>query len=159
MNHPYFRPGAGSVIYNQTGNILVFERADLPLTWQLQQGGLDALETPYEALWREVKEETGLDKSNFLTQTEYPDWTLYTYSEETRAKFTTNCLGQVHRWFFLELDPRVTIDLRQATDKEFTDWKWSNFEEILSTTNAMKLPVYTKLAQFFKTHIAPSLKL
>jgi len=157
MNPPYFRPGAGSVIFNQHGKVLVFERADLPHTWQFQQGGLDGNETPQEALWRELREETGLLESDFLSCTAYPDWTLYTYNEETRAKFSTNCLGQVHRWFFLHLRDDVVIDLTRATDNEFTAWKWLDFSTVLTNTNAMKLPVYQKLFDFFADEILPRL--
>lgn len=157
MNPPYFRPGAGSVIYNHRGEVLVFERADLPRTWQFQQGGLHEQETPQETLWRELHEETGLLESDFLLCTPYPDWTLYTYNEETRAKFPTNCLGQVHRWFFLRLRDDAVIDLTQATDNEFTDWKWLDFSSVLADTNAMKLPVYQKLFEFFRQEILPRL--
>lgn len=157
MNPPYFRPGAGSVIYNRRGEVLVFERADLPRTWQFQQGGLDAQETPQDALWRELEEETGLLEEEFISCIPYPEWTLYTYNEETRAKFSTNCLGQVHQWFFLRLRDSAVIDLTRATDKEFTDWRWSDFPTVLATTNAMKLPVYQKLSEFFAREIRPLL--
>ncbi len=153
MRKPYFRPGAGSVIYNQFNEIAVFERADLPGTWQLQQGGMDPEETPEETLWRELSEETGLTSDDFEAVTPYPHWTLYTYPLEIRTHFDVHCLGQVHRWFFLRLKPGQTIDLTKASDEEFTAWRFSTFSELLATTNSMKLAIYTDLAAYFASHL------
>lgn len=154
---PYFRPGAGSVIYNTTGSILVFERADLPGTWQFQQGGMDSGETPEETLWRELREETGLRADDFYTALPYHRWTSYAYPPEVRRNFDKHCLGQVHRWFFLHLKPDRQIDLTLATDQEFTAWRWTDFATIISETNEMKLPVYRELHEHFETTILPLL--
>ncbi len=156
MTSPYFRPGAGSVIYNQAGEIAVFARTDLPNVWQLQQGGMDADENPEETLWRELEEETGLTTDNFLSSLPYPHWTIYAYPPTVSRRFATNCLGQVHRWFFLELKPDCEIDLSLATDQEFNAWRFMSFPELLSLTSEMKLGVYTELANYFTKNILPT---
>ena len=58
----YFRAGVGAAIVNRGGLVLALERADIPGAWQLPQGGLKASESPLQAVFREVKEETGLLK-------------------------------------------------------------------------------------------------
>jgi putative (di)nucleoside polyphosphate hydrolase len=159
MQKPYFRPGAGSVIYNESGEILLFERTDLPGVWQFQQGGMETDESPTETLWRELHEETGLVEQNFLTLTEFPNWTTYTYPPDVRAKFDAACLGQVHRWFFLKIQPETIIDLTKAADQEFMNWRWSTFDSLLLElleTGGMKRDVYTTLARFFNEHIVPT---
>jgi putative (di)nucleoside polyphosphate hydrolase len=65
MNLPaqYFRAGVGAVIVNTRGLILALERADIPNACQLPQGGLEAVEEPLQAAFREVAEETAITES------------------------------------------------------------------------------------------------
>jgi putative (di)nucleoside polyphosphate hydrolase len=153
MTKPYFRPGTGTVIYNQAGEVLCFKRADLPDIWQLQQGGMDPDEQPIDTMWRELFEETGLTSADILNITEYPDWTVYTYNERYNNAGRPECLGQAHRWYFLELNPITEIDLKRATDQEFTDWRWSTFTELIAETGEMKKGIYTGLNNYFRENI------
>lgn len=57
---PYFRPGAGAVVYNKDNEILTFQRSDNGNVWQFPQGGIEVGESPINTLWRELREETGL---------------------------------------------------------------------------------------------------
>lgn len=50
----------GAVLSQDRKNILLVKRADVPV-WVLPGGGIEASETPQEAIVREIKEETGLD--------------------------------------------------------------------------------------------------
>src|SRR5687767_13981343 len=54
----HFRAGVVAVVRRADGRVLAFERADLPGQWQLPQGGLDRGESPEQAAWRELEEET-----------------------------------------------------------------------------------------------------
>ncbi|HMO78327.1 MAG TPA: NUDIX domain-containing protein [Candidatus Paceibacterota bacterium] len=151
----YFRVGAGSVIYNAAGEIALFLRTGNPTLWQLQQGGRDPNETTEETLWRELREETGIQQTNIEKVDLYPDWLLYEYHDQIRPKLNDqNCVGQIHKWYFLKLKPGVLIDLKNATDKEFSEVKWSSFQEVLRDSNNFKYPVYKKLAEYFTTHIS-----
>ncbi len=154
LNKPYFRPGAGSVIFNSQGEVLTFERADLPGVWQLQQGGMDQGEEPIDTLWREIAEETGLLPDEFSSVIEYPHWTIYAYPPDVRVRFgRSNTLGQVHRWFFLKLRDNVTIDLARATDKEFINWRWSSFTDLIAITGSIKHDIYQELYDFYRQTI------
>ncbi len=155
MFKPYFRPGAGSVIYNETGEVLIFERADQPGTWQLPQGGMDAGEEPLETLWRELKEETGFSQTDIAKVTEYPHWTIYAYPAKIRTLVRPDCLGQAHRWYFLELKPGIEVDLTKAHDKEFTDWRWTSFTQLITETGELKKEIYIQLASYFTENIKP----
>ena len=55
-----FRPCVGLVVINEDGLFWTGERLSFKGSWQWPQGGIDPGETPREAAWRELKEETGL---------------------------------------------------------------------------------------------------
>lgn len=150
----YFRVGAGTIIYNEAGEIVLFSRTDNPTVWQLQQGGMDEGEEMDDTLWRELFEETALTKDDFVQIDKYPDWLLYEYTPELRSKIKDyNCLGQAHAWYFLKLKAGVMIDLSRAADKEFDEARWTTFEHLLSLPETLKKPVYEKLEKYFTEHI------
>lgn len=156
----FFRAGVGSIIYTHAGEIILFQRSDLPDVWQLQQGGMDAGETPQETLWRELKEETGLTSDDVTLTHEYPDWLYYEYPSAVRGSLRDpNTIGQIHRWYFLALKPGVEIDLTKAVDKEFLDWRTDTFTEVTASDhehNQLKRAVYQKLEHFFTHTVAPT---
>ncbi|MFM8650631.1 MAG: NUDIX domain-containing protein, partial [Actinomycetota bacterium] len=69
-----FRAGVAMIVRRGDGQLLAFERRDSPGSWQLPQGGIDAGETPTDAAWRELHEETGLDINSVRLVGECPDW-------------------------------------------------------------------------------------
>jgi putative (di)nucleoside polyphosphate hydrolase len=143
METPYFRAGAGSVIYRDDGMILVFKRAGEDI-WQFQQGGLDAGETPETALWRELEEETAIRETDIINTHPFPTWTFYEYPDGfIHPKARSICIGQAHRWWFLKLAPETTLDLTLAHDKEFEDWRWVSFAEFTTASqHSFKHAVY-----------------
>ncbi len=159
MQIRYFRVGAGTVLYHHDGRIVIFERSDIPTVWQFQQGGANSGETIMDTAWRELREETGLSKTDVSTVTEFPDWLQYAYPPAMHVNLKDrDCLGQIHRWYFMELAPNTTIDLDRATDKEFTTWRYSTWEELLAlqiAPNDIKHDVYKTLANYFITVILP----
>lgn len=60
-------------------------------------------------------------------------------------------LGQAHRWFFLRLKSDTAIDLGLATEKEFTNFKWTTFADLIKQNDFMKIDVYRDLSTFFNT--------
>ena len=56
------RQNAAAVIENSNGLILACERRNIKGAWQVPQGGIDEGESAEEAVLREVKEETGIDR-------------------------------------------------------------------------------------------------
>ena len=53
-----FRAGVCAVIINDRGKVLAFERADIPGSWQMPQGGLNEKEEPLDGVLRELREES-----------------------------------------------------------------------------------------------------
>lgn len=115
-----FRAGVVAVIRRGNGDVLAFERADVSGAWQLPQGGLDAGEDPYDTVWREVAEETGLGPDQLEILGEYPEWVVYELPADRRSAKTG--LGQAQKWFVF----RVVDDAVVPTpdQREFVAWKW-----------------------------------
>lgn len=153
MEKPYFRVGVGAVLYDHSKHIYCFERSDKPELWQFPQGGVDAGESYEAALWRELFEETALTRDQIATMTPFPHWTLYEYPATLRTE-TKSVVGQVHRWYFLKLQPGCTPDLTVADDDEFRAWQTMSMSDFLKLpTHDFKLPVYHSLAQFYQSDI------
>lgn len=156
MENRFFRAGVGTVIYNQAGEVALFERSKHPVgVWQFQQGGIDIGEQIEDTLWRELKEEIGLTQNDFTTITPYPDWTVHPEAQ-SQTDPSKSRIDQVHSWFFLALHPERTIDLTQATEEEASDWRWATFADAIEITEPTKRPVYKTLHNYYTKHIHKS---
>lgn len=115
----HFRANVVAVVTDAAGRVMAFERSDVPGAWQLPQGGLDDGETPEEAAWRELGEETGLSADHVELIGEFPEWTAYEWPEGPRRN---GRMGQAQRWFtFRVVDDEVQPE---PDGVEFTSWKW-----------------------------------
>ena len=102
-----FRAGVVAVVSNSRGELLAFERSDVPGAWQLPQGGIDVGESPQDAAWRELGEETGLSSREVELVGEHPSWVAYEFPDHVRSEGRR--LGQVQRWYFFRVvDDEVT---------------------------------------------------
>jgi putative (di)nucleoside polyphosphate hydrolase len=122
------------------GQWLAFERNDLAGEWQLPQGGIESDETPEQAAWRELGEETGLGTDDVRLTGEHPYWTVYEWPESAQ---TENRLGQAHRWFFFE---PLNDDLVPTPDgREFCAWRWMNVTELVESVVEMRKHPYRQV--------------
>ena len=119
MSSAHFRAGVTVVVRRGDGRVLAFERAEPRGQWQLPQGGIGVGETPEQAAWRELLEETGLGPADVRHTSEHPHWTLQEYPPDVR---TDRRFGQVHRWFFFDVQ---RADVEPVPDgDELVDWRW-----------------------------------
>ena len=92
MSSQSFRAGVVIVIRRENGDLMAFERKDVPGSWQLPQGGIDIDEEPVDAAWRELAEETGLTSADVAMVLELPD-----YSQSNRKHHQGCCrIGYPH---------------------------------------------------------------
>ena len=146
----FFRANAGAVICDSDGLILALERSDVPGAWQLPQGGLDTDEEPYDAVLREVAEETGLNVSELEALGHYPELLAYELPHEARSGKTGR--GQVQYWFYF-----VTAQKTLNLGKEFRDHRWTEFSTLVELVVSFRQPLYRKLADHFAAHVRPRL--
>ena len=120
MSGHHFRAGIVAVVRRADRHVLAFERADAPGQWQLPQGGMERGETPVQAAWRELEEETGLTASDVELVAEHTDWVVMPWPAEVVG--TGGRLGQVHRWF--EFSVRDEAVEPRPDGREFRAWRW-----------------------------------
>lgn len=137
-----YRPGVGIMLLNQFGEVFVARRIDLAEeAWQMPQGGIDDGEDPREAALRELKEEIGTDKAEFIDESK--GWLRYDFPEEIRQRSRNGrWLGQRQKWFVMRFKGEDTdIDLR-TEHPEFMAWKWIDVRELPSLVVSFKRQVY-----------------
>lgn len=137
-----YREGVGIVIQNNEGRLFFAERSDAEGSWQFPQGGTDG-EAPELAAWRELVEETGLEKSEVELVKASSDWTVYDLPEE----MAKNWKGQKQMWFLFKLQEGVEVDLSKAEDKEFSQYKWVSANDAIHQTAGFRKDCYRQALQ------------
>jgi putative (di)nucleoside polyphosphate hydrolase len=125
--------------------VLAFERADVPGSWQLPQGGLEQDEEPIAAAWRELAEETGLGESDVMARAEYPDWIAYEWPEDVLRERSRDGRrrGQVQKWFLFEALNSEIAPSPNGT--EFVAWRWVDSEWLVSHVVEWRRSAYERV--------------
>jgi putative (di)nucleoside polyphosphate hydrolase len=114
--------------------------------WQFPQGGIRVGESPEEALYRELHEETGLAPGDVRLLAATAGWLSYRLPEQyIRRNVRPLCIGQKQRWFLLRLlvdDSRLRPDTTSAP--EFDRWRWVGFWEPVDAVIHFKREVYVQ---------------
>ena len=76
MEETLYRPNAGIIIFNKEGKLLWCKRKSGD-GWQFPQGGVKKGESVDSAMFRELKEETGLTASKVEAIGKTRDWLYY----------------------------------------------------------------------------------
>ena len=155
-----YRPNVGIALFNPQGLVLIGRRFRddgpeivLPgLEWQMPQGGIDPEENPRDAVMRELWEETGVTRADYLGET---DWMTYEFppydgpQSHRLAKFR----GQRQKWFALrftgsddEIDP---LAVRNSQPAEFDQWRWERLDRVADLVVPFRREVYLHVAERF----------
>jgi putative (di)nucleoside polyphosphate hydrolase len=152
-----YRPCVGIVLFNAQGLVWVghripkWEKDGAGNLWQMPQGGIDEGESPHEAAFRELEEETGTRNAEIIG--ECPRWLTYDLPEEAlgiglKGKYR----GQKQRWFamrFLGSDDEFDIDAPAGAKAEFDAWDWVPLNEAAKRIVAFKRPIYEEVVKEF----------
>ncbi|MFW6380064.1 MAG: RNA pyrophosphohydrolase [Halorhodospira sp.] len=141
-----FRPNVGIIVANHGGQVLWARRAG-ENAWQFPQGGIEANETPLEALYRELREEVGLARSDVAVLGATRRWLRYRLPRRMIRR-GGRCIGQKQIWFLLRLiadEQRVCLD--QAPRPEFDHWCWVDYWHPVEAVISFKRQVYRQALQ------------
>jgi putative (di)nucleoside polyphosphate hydrolase len=137
----HFRAGIVAVVRRSDGDVMAFERADQKGQWQLPQGGLERGESPVEAAWRELGEETGLGPDEVELVGEPSEWIVAEWPTEVVREGAR--LGQIHRWFEFRIR---RDDVEPKPDgREFRAWKWVSPQWLVDNVVAFRQPGYARV--------------
>jgi len=148
LKRPY-RSCVGLMVFNKIGQVFCGQRLDNKAeAWQLPQGGIDEGETPIEAGFRELKEETSIVNVEFVS--EYPEWLKYDIPLPlANALWEGKFRGQTQRWLlfsFTGIDNEININ---TSHPEFKNWEWINPTQLPLKAISFKQEIYSKINKAF----------
>ena len=138
-----YRPNVGIIIVNHRNEVFWGKRVR-EHSWQFPQGGIKYGETPEQAMYRELYEETGLKAEHVRVLGRTREWLRYEVPREwIRRDFRGNYRGQKQIWFLLRLIGRdCDVRLRACDHPEFDAWRWHDYWIPLDTVIEFKRAVY-----------------
>lgn len=149
-----FRSNVGIVICNRQGRLLWAKRVGQN-AWQFPQGGINANESPTQAMYRELREEVGLTEGDVELMTQTQGWLRYRLPQRYLRKGShSRCIGQKQKWFLLRLTgDESRIQFNHGEKPEFDDWRWVNYWYPVGQVIEFKRGVYRRaLKEFTKAH-------
>ncbi len=146
-----YRPNVGIVLLNGRGQLFWARRINKD-GWQFPQGGMRSDETPREAMFRELAEETGLLPHHVEVIGETRGWLRYRLpSRFIRRHQQPTCIGQKQVWFLLRLTGTEDSLRLDATEQpEFDIWRWVDFWYPASHVVNFKRDVYQRALRQFE---------
>jgi putative (di)nucleoside polyphosphate hydrolase len=145
-----YRPNVGIVLLNGDGRLFWARRVRRD-GWQFPQGGMRSDETPLEAMYRELEEETGLEPHHVEVVASTRGWLRYRLpSRYVRQHQRPLCIGQKQVWFLLRLVGQEDALRLDANEKpEFDLWRWVDFWYPAAHVVNFKRDVYERALRHF----------
>ena len=155
-----YRPNVGIVLCNRRNQVFWARRCGQD-GWQFPQGGIRPKEAVEAAMYRELREEVGLEPSHVEILGRTRDWLHYDIPDDYRRRHPASAFrGQKQIWFLLLLlgrDDDVQLNLCQRP--EFDEWRWIEYWSPLERIISFKREVYqralTELEPFLSSARAP----
>ena len=148
-----YRPNVGIVLMRPDGQVFWARRVRRD-GWQFPQGGMNTDETPLEAMYRELREETGLLPEHVAVLGVTPGWLRYRLPQRyLRRNERPLCVGQKQVWFLLRfVGDENQVQLNACEKPEFDLWRWVDFWYPANHVVNFKRQVYERaLRQFAPT--------
>jgi putative (di)nucleoside polyphosphate hydrolase len=131
-----FRKNAAAVIINSSGLILAGKRTDAKDAWQLPQGGVNENEGFETAVFREIHEETGIEKKHLII-VKMSEKVRYEFPGDIKEKMGFD--GQEQIYFLIRIS-QSGWKLRKSN--EFCDFKWMTPDEMINCVIDFKKKSY-----------------
>src|SRR5210317_596378 len=138
-----YRHNVGIIVSNAQRKLLWARRIGQD-AWQFPQGGIRSHESPEDALFRELKEEIGLEKRHVTVLGCTQGWLRYDLPKRyVRHGTQPLCIGQKQIWYMLRLissDKNLQMDLGEKP--EFDNWRWVDYWYPMEQVVSFKQEVY-----------------
>jgi putative (di)nucleoside polyphosphate hydrolase len=114
--------------------------------WQFPQGGVRRDEHPEEALYRELKEEVGLERTDVELVAATRGWLRYRLPRQyVRRNSQPQCIGQKQRWFLLRfIGSEDSLRFDSTAEPEFESWRWVEYWTPVREVIYFKRAVYAR---------------
>ena len=155
MNVKSYRKNVGLIVLDRNNQLLVCRRKGKK-TWQFPQGGIDVGESNTQAAYRELFEEVGIKKNQVNILQKSKHWFHYDLPDKyrPRPKSLKNFKGQIQKWYMLQANTNLEINLLNEIPQEFVEFKWSTYWYCLSCVVPFKRDVYRNiLTEFLPKYI------
>jgi putative (di)nucleoside polyphosphate hydrolase len=140
-----FRANVGIVLIRDGGEVFLGGRSD-GRGWQFPQGGVRQDESAEQALYRELREEVGLEQEDVEVMAATRNWLRYRLPRRyVRRRSQPLCIGQKQRWFLLRMvggEDRLRFDL--TSEPEFDTWRWVDYWAPVREVIYFKRNVYAR---------------
>ncbi len=123
-----YRANVGIILSHPDGRVFWGRRIG-QVSWQFPQGGIRRSETPEQAMFRELEEETGLLPNHVQVLGRTDRWLRYRLPERfIRRHRRPVCIGQKQVWFVLRMmgsDGDFRLDCSRRPEFDF--WRWVDY--------------------------------
>ena len=151
-----FRANVGIILANDDRKLLLGGRVGAK-GWQFPQGGMLRGEEPEDAMYRELREEVGLEPEDVELLGVTRDWLRYRLPDKYIRKHSKPlCVGQKQRWFILRLvadEERLRFD--RGDKPEFDRVRWVPFWRPVNEVIYFKRRVYARALHELGPYVHP----
>ena len=144
------RKGIGVIVLSKSSKIIAFQRTDFDKSWQGVEGGCEKNEEVIETLYREIKEEIGLDRTQYDVIKETDKFIQYEFPENKKKEI--NAKGQEKKFFLIKLkseDQKFDFSSFNPDGNEFKNNKFVTAEELIKLVPPFKKEMYKEVLQSF----------
>lgn len=158
----FYRPNVGLMIINKAGEVWIGRRTDgakYRYNQQMPQGGIDVGETPHDAAYRELWEETGLTRAAVIFLSETKNWYTYDFPHPKQYGHVSY-VGQRQKWFLFLYDGNgQDFNLQVHPEEiEFESYAWYPLKKALNIVVPFKRDVYRAVSKEFQPQIKAIIK-
>ena len=138
------------MLLNSKKQVFVGKRIDIKKSsWQMPQGGISKKEKTEAAAFRELYEETGIEKAKIIFQSK--KWFKYNIPKKLKKNLWNNqYLGQKQKWFLMKFtgDDKKDVNLN-LSKPEFSSWKWTEINNLDQLIVSFKKKMYREIIKEF----------
>jgi len=140
-----FRANVGIILCNDKRELFWGRRIGQD-AWQFPQGGINEGESAEDAMFRELKEEVGLEAQHVELLGCTQKWLRYRLPKRyLRKNSMPLCIGQKQRWFMLKVRCAESDFCLDKFDKpEFDHWRWVDYWQPVREVVFFKRNVYNR---------------